>query len=114
VESDHDEAVALMRHVAANSKEAKARCKAARATIRKRFTASTVARDWGGFDHVCLRFTMNFVLMDSYGSDQPKRVRHMPLSLHFALLMVSTDTHFETQTAGCGSPIRFDFAEHCR
>jgi glycosyltransferase involved in cell wall biosynthesis len=46
-EPDHDEAVALMRHVAANFEEAKARGEAARATIRKRFTASAVARDWG-------------------------------------------------------------------
>jgi glycosyltransferase involved in cell wall biosynthesis len=46
-EPDHDEAVALMRYVAANSDEAKARGEAARATIRKRFTASAVAEDWG-------------------------------------------------------------------
>jgi glycosyltransferase involved in cell wall biosynthesis len=46
-EPDHDETVALMRHVAANSEEAKARGEAGRATILKRFTASAVARNWG-------------------------------------------------------------------
>lgn len=45
-EPNHDDAVELMRRVASNSEEARARGEAARATIRQRFTASAVARDW--------------------------------------------------------------------
>lgn len=45
-EPDHDEAVTLMRRVALNADEVRARGEAARATIRARFTASAVARDW--------------------------------------------------------------------
>jgi glycosyltransferase involved in cell wall biosynthesis len=45
-EPDHDEAVALLRHVASQPDEARRRGEIARSTVLGRFTASKVARDW--------------------------------------------------------------------